>query len=74
MEYRLEGNCGEERNEREINDKKPRVEGRYPFIKKQIRVLVVGADGVKGVVRASSEEMNIFGIEPRSRVDGRASE
>ena len=49
-------------------------EGGYPFIEKQIRVLVVGADGVKGVVRPSSEEMNIFRIEPRSRVDGRASE
>lgn len=52
------------------------MDGMYPFIeKKEIRVLVVCADGVEGVVRAVGEPGEVFWVEAAAGVDrGRGEE
>ena len=41
----------------------------YPFIEEEIRVLEIGAYGMEGVIRASSEKMELIWVETSPGLD-----
>ena len=44
---------------------------KYPFIKKQIRVLEIGADGMEGIIRSPGEQMKFISVESAAGISER---